>query len=623
MTTVKDGFLRVAAHTPELRLGDCRYNAMKIVDIITNADEDIALHVFPELCITGATCGDLFRQTSLLKAAEDALCYILSQTENNKSLFVVGLPVVRGSAVHNCAAVCCEGELLGLVCKTNLTAEESRWFSDKIIDKGFLMFASKDVYSGGTLEFDCEALPAFRLCVTFNGLFEPAKTDAVSTTVVADLCAIREQVGLRDRLRTLAKAKSFLNHCAYITANAGIGESSADGVYAGGSLIAENGEILCEAPLYKNASAVTEIDLDRLAYEHRCAELVSDDMARTFFDFPLKTLTLTRPVKKLNFVPSDPAERATRCEEVLSIQAAALARRLSHTNSEAVVGLSGGLDSALALLVIVRAYEFLGRDPAGITAVTMPCFGTTGRTYNNACKLAKACGATLREVNIADAVNQHFKDINHSGEFDVTYENSQARERTQVLMDIANQSNALVIGTGDLSELVLGWATYNGDHMSMYGVNGSIPKTLVRVLVNHVAENSQNAELTASLKDILDTPVSPELLPPKDGDIAQKTEQLVGDYNLHDFFLYHFLRWGSTPSKVYRLACVAFKDEFTAEEIKKWLCVFLRRFFTQQFKRNCLPDGPAVGSIGVSPRGGWQMPSDAVATLWLREAESL
>ncbi len=619
---MKDGFLRVAAHTPELRLGDCRYNAMQIVDIVTNAPEGTALHVFPELCITGATCGDLFLQETLLNGAEDALRYILNLTENIGSVLVVGLPLTFGSAVYNCAAVCCKGELLGLVPKVNLTVEESRWFTKGTASNTWRHFADRDIFWGTDIVFAAENMPAFRLGIAFNGLSENARP-ADSATVIADLCSARELAGHRERLHTLAKAQSWLFHCAYVTANAGMGESSADAVYAGGSFIAENGEILGETPLYQNASVVTEIDLEHLMCDRRRANFAFEEGPEELFNVQKNTLTLTRKIEASNFVPSDPVKRAARAEEVLSIQAAALARRLSHTNSEAVVGLSGGLDSALALLVIERAYRILGRDTSGITAVTMPCFGTTGRTYNNACRLAKACGATLREVNIAEAVNQHFKDIGHGGEFDVTYENSQARERTQVLMDIANQSNALVIGTGDLSELVLGWATYNGDHMSMYGVNGSIPKTLVRVLVDHVAESTENAELTASLKDILDTPVSPELLPPKDGDIAQKTEQLVGNYDLHDFFLYHILRWGSTPSKVYRLACVAFEGTFAAEEIKKWLCVFLRRFFAQQFKRNCLPDGPSVGSVGVSPRGGLQMPSDAVATLWLREAESL
>ncbi|MBR2405662.1 MAG: NAD(+) synthase [Clostridia bacterium] len=621
---MKHGFLRVAAHTPALRVGDCRYNAQQITECINNAT-DTALVVFPELCLTGSTCGDLFHQEALLRGAEEALTYLLRQTKDCDSVVVVGLPVALGSAVYNCAAVCLKGELLGLVPKTALSAEESRWFADgAAAEEAFVTFAGCSAYFCANTVFTCEALQAFSFIVQVGGIAGVENTDpnlASAATVIVNLSAERELVARRDYLRSLVTVQSARLHCAYVLANAGEGESSADYVYAGGNLIAENGTLLCETQPYTNGAAVTELDLEHLLHDHRTAGKASQTVASVWFDLPVKDITLTRTIDATPFVPTDPA---ARCEEILSIQAAGLARRLSHTGSQAVVGLSGGLDSALALLVIVRAYQKLGRPLSDITAVTMPCFGTTGRTYRNACALAKACGATLREVSIADAVNQHFKDIGHNGTYDVTYENSQARERTQVLMDIANQSGALVIGTGDLSELVLGWATYNGDHMSMYGVNGSIPKTLVRVLVNHVAQSNQtNTELYTVLKDILDTPVSPELLPPENGDIAQKTEQIVGNYDLHDFFLYHILRWGSAPSRVYRLACHAFEGRFTPEEIKTWLCVFLRRFFTQQFKRNCLPDGPAVGSISVSPRGGWQMPSDAVVTLWLHEAETL
>ena len=621
---MKDGFLRVAAHTPALRVGDCRYNAQQIVETVLNADADTALHVFPELSLTGYTCGDLFLQTVLLRGAEDALRYVLDKTAAVDAVVVVGLPISLGSAIYDCAAVCCKGELLGLVPKVSLSAAESRWFASGNELETWVTVADRSVCFFSDPVFVCDAMRAFRLGIDFGGAWKTQSQSNKTATVIADLSAMCEQVGHRERLHTLVKATSFKDHASYVIANAGIGESSADHVYAGGSLVAENGAVVCETPLYKNASAVTEIDLEHLLYDRRRNGCEPVECAETLFDVSVRPIALSRKIEALNFVPSDPATLSQRCDEVLSIQAAALARRLSHTGSEAVVGLSGGLDSALALLVIVRAYKLLDRDLAGITAVTMPCFGTTGRTYNNACALARACGATLREVPITDAVNQHFKDIGHNGTYDVTFENSQARERTQVLMDIANQNNSLVIGTGDLSELVLGWATYNGDHMSMYGVNASIPKTLVRVLVKYVADtNRENAALYAVLKDILDTPVSPELLPPENGDIAQKTEQIVGNYDLHDFFLYHILRWGSAPSRVHRLACLAFNGRFTPEEIKHWLCVFLRRFFAQQFKRNCLPDGPAVGSIGVSPRGDWQMPSDAAVALWLREAESL
>ncbi len=616
---MKDGFLRVAAHTPSLRVGDCAYNAKQIVQAVQSADADVALHVFPELCLTGATCGDLFLQTALLVGAQDSLNYVIEKTAAAEAVVVVGLPVAVGAAVYNCAAVCCRGELLGIVPKTALSAAQSRWFADGRATEDYYTVAGRSVYFSTQTVFSCEGMPAFRLGVHFGGLW----SQSVGATVVASLSAEPEQAGKRQKWHTMVKAQSARLHCAYVLANAGLGESSADNVYAGGSLIADNGEVLCETSLYTDASVAAEVDLEHVLYDRRRNGLDGEPCTEVVFDIAVRPLALTRPVNAMPFVPSTPEARAARCEEVLSIQMAALARRLAHTNSEAVVGLSGGLDSALALLVITRAYEMLGKDPAGITAVTMPCFGTTGRTYRNACTLAQACGATLREVNIAAAVEQHFKDIEHGGAYDVTYENAQARERTQVLMDIANQNGSLVIGTGDLSELVLGWATYNGDHMSMYGVNGSVPKTLVRALVAHVGEHTDNAALRGVLQDILDTPVSPELLPPENGDIAQKTEQIVGNYDLHDFFLYHILRWGSAPARVYRLACTAFEGHFTSAEIKQWLCVFLRRFFAQQFKRNCLPDGPSVGSIGVSPRGGWVMPSDAVVTLWLREAESL
>ncbi len=625
---MKDDFLRVSAHTPALRLGDCRYNAQQIVDAVCSDTADTALFVFPELCLTGYTCGDLFLQSALLRGAEEALGFVLRQTAEISAVIVVGLPVRVGSSLYNCAAVCCAGRLLGLVPKRHLTSAESRWF---VAGEGVsreIDFAGQATLLCADSVFTCTSMPSFvlgvEICQALWEAHQPSiRLAQAGATVIANLSASHELVGKKALRRSLMEVQSARLHCAYVLANAGEGESGADYVFAGGSMIAENGKMIAETPLYTVGCATADIDLQHLLYDRCKAGFEQAVASQIGFDLQVKDLQLQRAVNASPFVPQEVAACNERCEEVLQLQTAGLARRLSHTGSEAVVGLSGGLDSALALLVIARAYEKLGRDPAGITTVTMPCFGTTGRTYRNACALAKACGATLREVNIADAVNQHFKDISHSGAYDVTYENAQARERTQVLMDIANQSGALVIGTGDLSELVLGWATYNGDHMSMYGVNGSIPKTLVRALVGYEAERTQNAELKAVLGDVLDTPVSPELLPPENGDIAQKTEQIVGNYDLHDFFLYHMLRYGSAPSRIYRLACVAFEGRFTPSEIKQWLCVFLKRFFTQQFKRNCLPDGAKVGTVGVSPRGDWQMPSDATAALWLREAENL
>ncbi len=633
---MKDGFLRVAAHSPALRVGDCAYNADQIAAIIL-ADDTCALHVFPELCLTGATCGDLFLQPTLLRGAEVALISLLQATEKTDAVFVVGLPVRYGNAVYNCAAVCHGGELLGLVPKTRVTAEERRWFADgkdaadtppyrmfPFVGREHVLFKSVGV-------FRCVSVSEFCLGVEFgDDLFADTQpsTELIrgGATVIACLSAMPSLVGRVERVAETVKVQSARLRCAYVFANAGLGESTADAVYTGGGVIAACGKVLADTTAVGDTTeaTATEIDVQNVLFD-RCAGGTDnkDDVAVRCFAKNVQATPLSQQPNPHPFEPADAAARAVRCEQVLSLQAAALARRLSHTNSQAVVGLSGGLDSTLALLVIVRAYRLLGRDMQGAVAVTMPCFGTTNRTYTNACEMAKACGVTLREVNIAAAVTQHFSDIGHGGNLDVTYENAQARERTQVLMDIANQTGALVVGTGDLSELVLGWATYNGDHMSMYGVNGSVPKTLVRALVSHEAARVESDSLRAVLRDILDTPVSPELLPPENGTISQKTEQIVGNYELHDFFLYHILRHGCAPAKVYRLACTAFDGQFAPAEIKTWLCVFLRRFFSQQFKRNCLPDGAAVGSIGVSPRGGWVMPSDAVAALWLCEAETL
>ncbi len=631
---MKDGFLRVAAHTPVIHLGDCHYNAQQILQAVTEDTSGTALFVFPELSLTGYTCGDLLLHNTLLNGAEKALVYLLQQTAACDAVLVVGVPVGVDGRLYNCAAVCCHGELLGLVPKTYLSdyAEyrESRWFTSGSGVSCDVTFAGQKTKLCAEQVFSCTSMPSFclgvEICEDLFAAEQPSiRLAAAGATVIANLAASSDYVGKAAYRRSLIEVQSARLHCAYVFANAGAGESVADLVFAGGNLIAENGTILASATPYVSGTTATEVDLEHLLYERRrTALLPSVTMPKVPFDICVKDICFTRNIHANPFVPAEEERRSKRCEEVLQLQSAALARRLAHTDCHAVVGLSGGLDSALALMVIVRAYRLLKREPSGIIAVTMPCFGTTGRTYRNACTLAQACGATLREVNIADAVNQHFKDIRHTGQYDVTYENAQARERTQVLMDIANQQGALVIGTGDLSELVLGWATYNGDHMSMYGVNSSVPKTLVRALVAHEAERyTDNVALHTALNDILNTPVSPELLPPENGDIAQKTEQIVGNYELHDFFLYYMLRYGSRPARVYRLACAAFAGVFSPEEIKKWLCVFLRRFFSQQFKRNCLPDGPKVGSVSISPRGDWQMPSDAMATLWLNEADSL
>ncbi|MCI8554381.1 MAG: NAD(+) synthase [Clostridiales bacterium] len=636
---MKDGFLRVAAATPHIRVADCEYNATQVRQLVQEAPADTTLLVFPELCLTGYTCGDLFFQPALLKGAEQALQQLLAATVGVDAVLVIGLPVAAPAAtgtgkLYNCAAVCQRGVLLGLVPKTLIPnyAEfyEGRYFSPAPERTETIPFAGQEAPMGAGLLFSCRTLPDFvlgvEICEDLWGLDQPSRRLAeAGATVVANLSASDESIGKGEYRRQLVSTQSARLLCGYVYADAGAGESSTDLVFSGHNLIAENGVVLAESDRFTTGlTAVTELDLSRLVYDRRRINTFrgAPPPQTVSFDLPLHELTLTRPMSPLPFVPADTAAQARRCEEVLTIQAAGLEQRLRCTGSRAVIGLSGGLDSALALLATVRAYNRMALPLAEIQAVTMPCFGTTGRTLNNARALAAACGVSLTEIVIGDSVTRHLADIGHSGAPDVTYENAQARERTQVLMDMANQSGALVVGTGDLSELALGWATYNGDHMSMYGVNAAVPKTLVRHLVKYEAERCGGA-LAAALNDILDTPVSPELLPPENGVISQKTEQLVGPYELHDFFLYHMLRFGAGPSRLYRLARHAFAGKFPPEEIKGWLLTFLRRFFTQQFKRSCLPDGPRVGSVSLSPRGDWRMPSDASAALWLAEAEAL
>ena len=628
------GFLRVAAATPVIRTADCFYNADQILACVDAAPEDTALLVFPELCLTGYTCGDLFLSTPLLTAAESALRRILAATVGKEAVLLIGLPVSVGSGLYNCAAVCQRGNLLGLVPKTQLPAYaefyEARHFTPAPESPLTVTYAGQQTVMDRRQIFACRSMPEFRLgveiCEDLWVASPPsAGLAAAGATVIANLSASDESIGKAAYRRQLVASQSARLCCAYVYADAGEGESSTDLVFSGHNLIAENGVVLAESQPFSGERAVTEVDLSRLTYDRRRMNTFAgsgDGYTQIFFDLPVRELQLTRRISPLPFVPADTAEQSQRCEEILRIQTAGLASRLRHTGSAAVLGLSGGLDSALALLVTVRAYDLLERPRREIRAVTMPCYGTTGRTLNNAKILAGACGADLREIDISAAVTRHLADIGHQGEQDVTYENAQARERTQVLMDIANRCGGMVVGTGDLSELALGWATYNGDHMSMYGVNASVPKTLVRHLVAYEANRCGGA-VREALLDILDTPVSPELLPPENGVIAQKTEQIVGPYELHDFFLYYMLRFGYAPAKITRLARLAFAGRFTDEEIKKWLTTFLRRFFSQQFKRSCLPDGPRVGSVSLSPRGDWRMPSDASAALWLAEAEAL
>ncbi len=624
-----DEFLRLAAATPTIRVGDPAHNAGELCRIAREAPEHTALLAFPELCLTGYTCGDLFLQPTLLQAAEKALEALLHDTAPLNTVLLVGLPVAVGASVYNCAAVCQRGRLLGMVPKSHIPAHsqyyEMRQFAPAPEGLRDIEYAGQTVRFGQGQLFRCEELPDFclgvEICEDLWVCDQPScKLAQAGATVIANLSASDESVGKDSYRRELVKTQSGRLACAYVYVSAGEGESTADLIFPAHNLIAENGVVLSESERFHNGMIYTEVDVQRLRYDRRRLTSYTEGspLPETRFSLPVSPLRLTRAFPKLPFVPTGSDERSKRYEEILTMQSLGLAHRLSHTGSGAVLGLSGGLDSALALLVTARAYDRLSRDRADIHAVTMPCFGTTGRTLRNAEQLATAVGATLHHIEIADAVTQHLKDIAHDGAHDAAYENAQARERTQVLMDLANRRNGLVVGTGDLSELALGFATYNGDHMSMYGVNASVPKTLVRLLVQYEADKCGGA-LSDVLRDILDTPVSPELLPPEDGKIAQKTEELVGPYELHDFFLYYLLRFGYPPRKLYRLACSAFEGDYTPDDIRKWLRLFLRRFFTQQFMRSCLPDGPRIGSVSLSPRGDWRMPSDAYDDAWLRD----
>ena len=643
-----DGFVKVAAVTPEVRVADVSFNVEACVAAARQAAEKdgAAVIVLPELALTGYTCEDLFWQESLVRAAEAGLAEFVARTADLPALILVGVPVRAGGKLYNCAAAVSRGEVLGLVPKTHIPTYnefyEGRHFVPGPAEVTLVLFAgNQDTLFGTNLLFTCEELPelvvAAEIC---EDLWVPAPPSTAhaqaGATLICNLSASNAIVGKADYRRALVTSQSARLICGYVYASAGSGESTQDLVFSGHDLVAENGRLLAEGAPFGDGRAVTELDVRLLAQERtrmstfECASAPEESGYGTVYfslgERAAQETRLTRWVDPHPFVPSDPARRAERCEDVFNIQAHGLAKRLSHTHSRhAVIGLSGGLDSTLALLVTVRAFDLLGLERSGVIAVTMPGFGTTDRTYNNACELARTVGAELREVGIADAVRQHFSDIGHDETVhDVTYENSQARERTQILMDVANQEGGLVIGTGDLSELALGWATYNGDHMSMYAVNASVPKTLVRHLVRYVADTCGDAAEAEVLLDVLDTPVSPELLPATgDGKISQRTEDLVGPYELHDFFLYEVLRRGTAPRKVYRLARYALGEKYDDETILAWLKVFYRRYFAQQFKRSCLPDGPKVGSAAVSPRGDLRMPSDACATLWLAELEEL
>ncbi|MBO5486786.1 MAG: NAD(+) synthase [Eubacterium sp.] len=641
---MKDGFVKVAVSTPELKVADCKFNREEMVkEARKMADQGVKLLVFPEFSMTGYTCHDLFLQDALLKGAERELFVYAEETKALNLVSLLGMPLEHRGRLYNVAVAVCRGEILGIVPKSHIPnygefyelRQFATWQGEN--DRhDFSHWKENCVVPIGTkLVFENRNWQDFSFGIEIcEDLWIPAPPSGElavqGAKIIVNLSASDELTGKASYRRELVKNQSARTLSAYLYADAGEGESTQDMVFAGHNLIVENGVILAEAkPFAGEKHLITEVDLTRLRNKRRKMNtfLLQHEDKKSgferigFYVGEMEKTTLTRKIEKTPFVPSTKSHREERCDEILNIQSAGLAKRLKHTGCKhAVIGLSGGLDSTLALLVTVRAFDRLGLSHTGIESVTMPCFGTTDRTYENAVTLAKELGTSFREIPIQEAVNIHFRDIGHNPEnHDVTYENGQARERTQILMDVANQVNGMVIGTGDMSELALGWATYNGDHMSMYGVNCSVPKTLVRYLVQYYADTVENERLKKALYDVLDTPVSPELLPPKEGKIAQKTEDIVGPYELHDFFLYYVLRCGFTPGKIFRLAVYAFEQEYDKETIYKWLSTFCHRFFRQQFKRSCLPDGPKVGTVSVSPRGDLRMPSDASDALWKEE----
>ncbi len=636
---MKHGFIKVAAVTPKIKIADPRSNALSICECLDRAQAAGAkVMVFPELCITGYSCGDLFFQDLLLEEAKKALFAIAEHTEGKGYLAFVGLPLEYDGKLYNVAAAVGNGYIYGLVPKTSLPNYrefgEVRFFTPAMNDT--VTVELSDAYSapmGTRLLFGTEAMPGIKiaaeLCEDLWVASSPSTQHAkAGASLIVNLAANIELPGRSDLRLDLVRVHSMKNVCAYILSNPGESESTQDVVCTGQKIIAENGMILAVSKAFDEDMICSEVDITSILEERRRMNTFTMEQEGYLYvdvDMEVNETSLTRHIPQSPFIPEDETAREKCCEETLAIQSLGLKRRLAHTNSKtAVVGISGGLDSTLALLVTVKAFDLLGKNREDIIAITMPGFGTTDRTYDNAVSMIRSLGASFKEISIRDGVSVHFKDIGHDPkDHNVTYENAQARERTQILMDVANMHNGLVIGTGDLSELVLGWATYNGDHMSNYSVNGSIPKTMVRHLVKYYADTCGDEGLKAVLYDVLDTPVSPELLPPDAGKIAQKTEDLVGPYELHDFFLFYVLRFGFAPEKIYRLACYAFAGEYEGETILKWMKTFYRRFFTQQFKRSCLPDGPKAGPVGVSPRGDLTMPSDAHANIWMAQLDEI
>ena len=638
------GFVRCASAVPKLRVADCKYNTGEIIKLISAAaQKDVELLVFPELCITGYTCSDLFFQSSLLTAAEESLSAIAEASRGKNIVAVVGLPINIGNSLYNCSVAIYDGDILGAVPKTYIPNYgeyyEKRWFKSGKGLKGGIALCGQSVPIGTNLLFAAEGIENFtfgiEICEDLWAAIPPSSRLALAGAAIIVNTSASNELATKNEYRTsLVANQSARCICGYVYSSAGIGESTQDMVFSGHSLICENGSLLIEGDRFSLDSSLimADIDTELLVNDRRKNTSFSegssfDPEIISFGMYERNKDDLERFIRPQPFVPNDDRELNSRCSDIFNIQASGLVKRISHTKAKSlVIGISGGLDSTLALLVAVKACDYLDMSRKSVIGVTMPGFGTTDRTYNNAISLMGALGVTIREIPIAKATTQHFSDIGHDPDVhDVTYENSQARERTQILMDLANKENGLVVGTGDLSELALGWATYNGDHMSMYGVNSGVPKTLVRMLIKWTVRfGSLDSITTKILKDILDTPVSPELLPPDENDnINQKTEDIVGPYELHDFFLYYVVRCGFTPAKIYFLAKNAFSGVYDETTILKWLKNFYRRFFAQQFKRSCLPDGPKVGTISLSPRGDWRMPSDASARLWLEELEKL
>ncbi|MBR3757167.1 MAG: NAD(+) synthase [Bacteroidaceae bacterium] len=641
------GFVKVASAIPQVKVADCTHNSKEITSMIFQAEKaHVELLVFPELSITGCTCGELFKQRTLLDNAKKALLTIVDETRECDVISIVGLPYEYRNMVFNMAAVIHRGKIKNFLPKSNLSPQEKNWFmgGECLGDEFYRIERSEEIRYACINKPVVFSTPNFKFAVEFQDEFtnilptSPLKS-LYGADIIACMGANTEYIGHHSYVKQLMQVHSNRCTCAYVYASSGYGESTTDGVYGGSALMYENGELLKENERFQMDSQliITEIDVEKLRNRklknsdflrpdfHDLTKHLEDEEINTEHDKESADIPLTRSICPTPFIPQG-EELGERCHEVFNIQVAGLCKRIEHTHCQtAVVGISGGLDSTLALLVCAKAFDKLGRSRKEIVGITMPGFGTTGRTYNNALHLMQSLGVTIREISIKEACIQHFSDIGHDiNTHDVTYENSQARERTQILMDVANQLNGMVIGTGDLSELALGWATYNGDHMSMYGVNAGVPKTLIQSLVAWIARHHVDEASATTLMDIIDTPISPELIPADEqGNIKQKTEDLVGPYELHDFFIYHFIRNGFSPKKIFYLAKHAFDGKYNDEVIKKWLTTFCRRFFNQQFKRSCLPDGPKVGSVSLSPRSDWQMPSDACSTEWLKECEEM